>query len=194
MLIFRKFFRMYLMNNPKGIFTFWTFTGVFLLKIKLISPTKVIRWCSVKLRICFQIGYYLDEKKDWGLDIAELKRALEEARPRCKPRVLCVINPGNPTGQVLSYDNIKEIIQFAKDEELFLMADEVYQENVYREGAQFHSFKKVLHDMGMEDGYQLASFHSCSKGYTGEYVLLFHEFRCSNFLAEALFTCPEFIA
>ena len=53
------------------------------------------------------------------------------------------------------------------------MADEVYQENVYREGARFHSFKKVLHDMGMEDGYQLASFHSCSKGYTGEYVLLF---------------------
>ena len=84
-----------------------------------------------------------------------------------------MINPGNPTGQVLSYDNIKEIIQFAKDEGLFLMADEVYQENVYREGAQFHSFKKVLHDMGMEDDYQLASFHSCSKGYTGEYVLLF---------------------
>ena len=29
------------------------------------------------------------------------------------------------TGQVLSYDNIQEIIQFAKEEGLFIMADEV---------------------------------------------------------------------
>ena len=27
-----------------------------------------------------------------------MKRALNEARPNCIPRALCVINPGNPTG------------------------------------------------------------------------------------------------
>ena len=27
-----------------------------------------------------------------------MKRALNEARPNCMPRALCVINPGNPTG------------------------------------------------------------------------------------------------
>ena len=48
------------------------------------------------------------------------------------------------------------------------MADEVYQDNVYREGSKFHSFKKVLNEMGLEKGFQMASFHSCSKGYFGE--------------------------
>lgn len=115
-----------------------------------------------------QIGYYLNEEKDWALDISELKRALEEGRKHSNPRVLCVINPGNPTGQVYTYENIKDIIQFCIDEGLVLMADEVYQDNIYREGAKFHSFKKVLHDMGCEKKLQMASFHSCSKGFFGE--------------------------
>lgn len=46
-----------------------------------------------------QVNYYLDEESCWGLDIQELRRALEEARRRCTPRVLCIINPGNPTGK-----------------------------------------------------------------------------------------------
>lgn len=46
-----------------------------------------------------QVDYYLDEERAWALDIAELRRALCQARDRCSPRVLCVINPGNPTGK-----------------------------------------------------------------------------------------------
>ena len=49
-----------------------------------------------------QIDYYLDEENNWNLDIAELERALSGAKENCKPRALVVINPGNPTGQVLS--------------------------------------------------------------------------------------------
>lgn len=45
-----------------------------------------------------QISYYLDEDKCWSLDVAELRRALRAAREHCQPRVLCIINPGNPTG------------------------------------------------------------------------------------------------
>lgn len=45
-----------------------------------------------------QISYYLDEDKCWSLDVKELKRALNAARQHCNPRVLCIINPGNPTG------------------------------------------------------------------------------------------------
>lgn len=41
-----------------------------------------------------QIGYYLDESKNWGLDIPELNRALSEAKKVCAPRALVVINPG----------------------------------------------------------------------------------------------------
>ncbi|XP_077365523.1 alanine aminotransferase 2-like isoform X1 [Festucalex cinctus] len=117
-----------------------------------------------------QISYYLDEGKCWSLDAAELRRALQAAREHCNPRVLCIINPGNPTGQVQSRQCIEDVIRFAKEERLFLMADEVYQDNVYAEGCKFHSFKKVLFEMGPEysSTVEMASFHSTSKCYMGE--------------------------
>ena len=58
-------------------------------------------------------------------------------------RAIVVINPGNPTGQVLSEQNIKDVVKFAQKEKLFVFADEVYQDNVYAKGCAFHSFKKV---------------------------------------------------
>lgn len=112
-----------------------------------------------------KIVYYLDEDNGWALDIAELKHALDEAKKVCVPRTLVVINPGNPTGQVLTYSNIKEIIQFAYENRLFILADEVYQHNIYNENLPFHSFKKVMYEMGEPyRGMQLASFMSASKG------------------------------
>lgn len=48
-----------------------------------------------------QVEYYLDESKNWGLTLSELERSLAEARKTCNPRALAIINPGNPTGQVL---------------------------------------------------------------------------------------------
>ncbi|XP_054717236.1 alanine aminotransferase 2-like [Uloborus diversus] len=115
------------------------------------------------------INYYLDEDNAWALNIKELKRALNEAKKDCFPRALVVINPGNPTGAVLTRENIEEIIRFAYEEKLFLMADEVYQDNVYAEGMEFHSFKKVMTEMGEPyKSMELASFMSISKGYMGE--------------------------
>ncbi|KAL0270999.1 UNVERIFIED_CONTAM: hypothetical protein PYX00_008245 [Menopon gallinae] len=116
-----------------------------------------------------QIGYFLDEASGWGLDLNELERAITEAKENCNPRGIVVINPGNPTGQVLSRKNIEEIIKFAYKHNLFLLADEVYQDNVYAEGSKFYSFKKVLIEMGPPySEMELASFMSCSKGYMGE--------------------------
>ncbi|XP_006634237.2 alanine aminotransferase 2-like isoform X1 [Lepisosteus oculatus] len=117
-----------------------------------------------------QINYYLNEEQCWSLDVSELRQALTAARKHCRPRALCIINPGNPTGQVQSKKCIEDVIRFAAEERLFLMADEVYQDNIYAEGCKFHSFKKVLFEMGPEfsNTVELASFHSTSKCYMGE--------------------------
>ncbi|KAM4606026.1 alanine aminotransferase 2-like [Polymixia lowei] len=117
-----------------------------------------------------QVNYYLDEADCWALDIGELHRAYQAAKRHCQPRVLCIINPGNPTGQVQSKKCIEEVLHFAYEENLFVMSDEVYQDNVYSPDCQFHSFKKILYEMGPEyfNSVELASFHSTSKGYTGE--------------------------
>jgi alanine transaminase len=45
----------------------------------------------------------------------------------------------------LNLDNQKEIVAFCKKEGIVLLADEVYQDNVYAEGKEFNSFKKVTH-------------------------------------------------
>ncbi|ROL43840.1 Alanine aminotransferase 2 [Anabarilius grahami] len=117
-----------------------------------------------------QVNYYLDEDNCWALDINELYRSYQAAKQHCQPRVICIINPGNPTGQVQSKKCIEEVLHFAYEENLFVMSDEVYQENVYAPDCQFHSFKKVLYEMGPEyfNNVELVSFHSASKGYTGE--------------------------
>ncbi|PIO23624.1 hypothetical protein AB205_0104180, partial [Aquarana catesbeiana] len=117
-----------------------------------------------------QVNYYLDEDNCWALDVNELRRSLYQARAYCNPKVLCIITPGNLTGQVQSKHCIEEVIHFAWEEGLFLLTDEVYQDNVYSNSCQFHSFKKVLFEMGPEysNNVELASFHSTSKGYMGE--------------------------
>ncbi|EEB17477.1 Alanine aminotransferase, putative [Pediculus humanus corporis] len=115
------------------------------------------------------IGYYLQESNNWGLDMNELSRSLCEAQKHCHPRAIVVINPGNPTGQVLTRCNIEDIIKFAYENKLVLLADEVYQSNVYAENSEFHSMKKIINEMGKPySEMELASFMSCSKGYMGE--------------------------
>ncbi|KAL0463767.1 UNVERIFIED_CONTAM: Alanine aminotransferase 2, mitochondrial [Sesamum latifolium] len=116
------------------------------------------------------VPYYLDEATGWGLEIAELKNQLETAKSKgISVRAFVVINPGNPTGQVLAENNQKQIVDFCKDEGLVLLADEVYQENIYVPDKQFHSFKKVARSMGYgEKDISLVSFQSVSKGYYGE--------------------------
>lgn len=75
---------------------------------------------------------------------------------------LVVINPGNPTGSVLTKENIVQIIRFARANNLLIIADEVYQHNIWKQGASFVSFKKVMHELGIQ--LELASFMSASKG------------------------------
>uniref|UniRef100_A0A8C4HK68 alanine transaminase n=1 Tax=Dicentrarchus labrax TaxID=13489 RepID=A0A8C4HK68_DICLA len=113
-----------------------------------------------------RINYYLDEANCWALDIEELQRAYLTAKEHCQPKVLCIINPGNPTGTILLIFMVETVSNLVT---LYLL-ELVYQDNVYSSDCQFHSFKKVLYEMGPEyfNNVELASFHSTSKGYTGE--------------------------
>lgn len=116
-----------------------------------------------------EIGYELDEENQWALSVDELQKQVDSSREKgLNPKAMVIINPGNPTGNCLSYENIKEIIQFCRKEHLMLLADEVYQENVYTD-KPFISAKKVLRDLGPDyDDFEMASFHSTSKGIFGE--------------------------
>lgn len=118
------------------------------------------------------VPYYLNEDKGWGLSVDKLQSSLDTARENgITVRSLVVINPGNPTGQTLPEESMKDIITFCSKEKLVLCADEVYQENIWNDARPFCSFKKVACDMGYTDdnkNFQLVSFHSTSKGFSGE--------------------------
>ncbi|NLO91432.1 MAG: aminotransferase class I/II-fold pyridoxal phosphate-dependent enzyme [Elusimicrobia bacterium] len=115
-----------------------------------------------------QVDYFLDEANNWQLDEKELAASHAAAVKRgVNPVAIAVINPGNPTGAVLSKENIGMIVRFAKERGLAILADEVYQENVYGKDLKFHSFAKVMHEMN-ENDVTLFSFHSVSKGFLGE--------------------------
>lgn len=118
-----------------------------------------------------KVPYFLDENSVWGLNMAELERSLADAKAKgINVAALAIINPGNPTGAVLSPDEVKDIVKFCAKNNIMLLSDEVYQENVYREEDEFFSARRAADELGLieNDGVQLCSFHSVSKGVTGE--------------------------
>lgn len=120
---------------------------------------------SATIRKCggVQVDYFPDEERDWALDRAALEDAYSRASSAgVTVKAIVAINPGNPTGAILDAKSVGEVIDFAEEHGLAIIADEVYQENLY--GAEFHSFAKVLGARQVP----LFSLHSVSKGFYGE--------------------------
>lgn len=70
------------------------------------------------------------------------KRDLIEAAITDKTKAICSISPGNPTGRVLTMDEMKLIAEIAIEHDLWIISDEVYREFVY-DGAEAHSFGQL---------------------------------------------------
>lgn len=117
------------------------------------------------------LPYNLKEASGWSMDFNEITRDVQAARNRgTNVRGMVFINPGNPTGQCLSEANLRDLVRFAHKEKVVLMADEVYQPNIYQDEKPFVSAKKVMGDLGapFSSEVELASFHTVSKGVLGE--------------------------
>lgn len=165
--------------DPEAIFlTDGASRGVQLvLRILLASPTDGIMIpipqyplysATVTLYEGRIVPYYLDEDDDWKLNRSMLDDSLRAARARgTRVKAICVINPGNPTGCVLDEENIAMVLDFAREHGLSVVADEVYQQNIYPSGDRFVSFARVLEAGEIRD-VSLFSFNSCSKGFLGE--------------------------
>lgn len=142
--------------------------------IMIPIPQYPIYSATIDLLGGHKVGYYMDEANHWALNVEELERSLAEATAAgITTTALVLINPGNPTGQVLSKKNLFDIIDFCVRHKLVLLADEVYQDNVYDDDKQFISAKRAAYDAGylredLTSELELISFHSISKGLFGE--------------------------
>lgn len=85
--------------------------------------------------------YLCDEKNDWMPD-------LDDIRSKVTPntRAIVIINPNNPTGALYSDELLKEIINIARQNQLIIYADEIYDKMLY-EGATHTSIASLADDV-----------------------------------------------
>jgi alanine transaminase len=104
------------------------------------------------------LPYYLDESGGWSMSYDSLKETISKARADNVPvKALVIINPGNPTGGCLAEESMRDVVQLCYD---------IFEPD----SKPFVSFKQVVRSMSKEvaEGTQLVSFHSISKGTSGE--------------------------
>lgn len=108
-----------------------------------------------------QKEYYLNEEDNWSFDPDAVH--LSE-----KTRFFVAINPGNPTGACLPEDKILQILQKIEREapNCIVVADEVYQDNIWQARQPFVSFRRVAMENNIN--VPIATMHSTSKGLIGE--------------------------
>ncbi len=66
--------------------------------------------------------YFLKEENNWLPDLDELSEIITS-----KTKLLCINNPNNPTGAVIPNWLTEEIVEFAKKNKIWILADEVYR-------------------------------------------------------------------
>ena len=97
--------------------------------------------------------FHLREETGWRVDFDELERAVS---PRT--RLIAVCNPNNPTGAILSEEEMQRIVEVARNANAWLLADEVYQ-GAERDGKLTGSFwgryEKTIITAGLSKAYGL---------------------------------------
>ncbi|KAF9045331.1 transaminase [Panaeolus papilionaceus] len=183
--------------NPANIFlTGGASAGVSLLINMLISSPKAgilipipqypLYTASLAQHQGIPIPYHLDEASGWSTSVEAIEEALIKAeKAGVLPKGLVIINPGNPTGALLDEPTMEKLVHICDKYSLVLLADEVYQTNLHKANTHpFTSFKKVVSKL--QSGIPLVSFHSISKGVSGECGRRGGYFECTNFSEEVL--------
>ena len=160
------------------------------------EPQYPLYSATISLLSGIPVFYSLQEPMEpfgrWGFSLDALRISLSKARKEgADVRALCIINPGNPTGNVLSCAELEEIIEFCWKEHLVLLSDEVYQNNVWDPEAEFCSARKALllasrRIPALLNEVEIFSFHSISKGFIGECGKRGGYVECTNIDQEVL--------
>ncbi|MGB1077757.1 MAG: pyridoxal phosphate-dependent aminotransferase [Bdellovibrionales bacterium] len=81
------------------------------------------------------------ENQKWELDMNALFDAVTE-----KTKAIMVVTPSNPTGWVMSDEEIKALVHFAREKNIWIIADEVYGRITYHEKKHAPTFLHHIHD------------------------------------------------
>ena len=129
-------------------------------EVLIPAPDYPLWTAAVSLSGGKPVHYLCDEQADWYPD-------LDDIRSKITPntRAMVIINPNNPTGAVYSRDMLERLVQIAREHNLILFADEIYDKILY-DGTEHDSVAALAPDVlcltfnGLSKSYRVAGFRS----------------------------------
>lgn len=122
-------------------------------EVLIPAPDYPLWTASVKLAGGNPVHYLCDEEQDWFPDIADIKNKITP-----KTKALVLINPNNPTGAVYSDDLLIQLIDVAREHNLLLLSDEIYEKILY-DGVTHTSIGSLCDDV------PIITFNGLAKTY-----------------------------
>lgn len=104
------------------------------------------------------VHYLCDEESDWNPDLADIEKKVTD-----KTKAIVVINPNNPTGAVYPKEILEGIIKIAREHQLIIFADEIY-DRLLMDGYQHTSIASLCPDLfcitfsGLSKSHMIAGF------------------------------------
>ncbi len=106
------------------------------------------------------VHYLCDEEDDWNPSIEDIRSKVTE-----KTKAIVVINPNNPTGAVYSKEILQQIVDIAREHQLLILADEIYDRILY-DDAEHISLATLAPDLltitynGLSKAYRVAGYRA----------------------------------
>ena len=106
------------------------------------------------------VHYLCDEQADWYPDLDDVRSKIT-----ANTRAMVLINPNNPTGAVYGRDVLEGMLEIARQHQLVVFADEIYDKILY-DGAQHTAAASLADDLlfvtmnGLSKTYRSAGFRS----------------------------------
>ena len=165
-------------------------------EILVPAPNYPLWTASVTLAGGTAVHYICDEQSDWMPDIEDIRK---KVTPRTKGIV--VINPNNPTGALYPKDILEQIVQVARENDLILFADEIY-DRLVMDGNEHVALASLAPDLftisfnGLSKSHRVAGYRvgwmclcgdkSNVQGYIEGLNLLSSMRLCSNVPAQSI--------
>lgn len=142
------------------------------------------------------VHYICDEQSDWNPDIEDIRSKITD-----KTKGIVVINPNNPTGAVYSKEILEQIVEVAREHELIIFADEIY-DRLVMDDVEHISIASLCPDLfcvtmnGLSKSHRIAGYRvgwmclcgdkSHVKGYLEGINMLSNMRLCSNVPAQSI--------
>lgn len=130
-------------------------------EILVPSPDYPLWTASTQLAGGTPVHYHCDEENNWAPDIEDITSKITP-----KTRGIVVINPNNPTGAVYSRETLQHIVDLAKEHQLVIFADEIYEKITYDGAEMVHISSLAGEDVlcltfsGLSKAYRVAGYRA----------------------------------